>query len=390
MYYNTILIDLQRIHIPLLTCNLYPTNRKYCKQIMIENNSTTISTPQILEMEPYQISNTTERKVLILWSLTVLLTSLAGDSIILLATVKYNAIKQHKVIVAVMQHMAVSDLLQTIFRVLPTTVAFITDRWAMGDASCHAREYIEYFSTELTMVLTCALTTLKLLLVRYPLKTGPWSTRLGQKICCGMWVLVLCLYLPKLLGFFVHSGDTFRFNYLDYTCNHPQAGYLKSYVLISYFIVLLLSFVVVITTSALLLLSARRSAARQGERVRWEGITTVLLTVGVLLVSHLPWFVVCATDVVLRREHSPTAWRAVLYLQYLNITANFFVYSLSVRSFRHFLRQQAALLISVMRGSAANRQTNRQTPCHRPVHLAVELRENQSLSGQTRLNNNNI
>ena len=49
------------------------------------------------------------------WMGTVIFTSLSGDSIILLATIKYRAIKQHKVVIAVMQHMAVCDLLQTVF-----------------------------------------------------------------------------------------------------------------------------------------------------------------------------------------------------------------------------------------------------------------------------------
>ena len=38
----------------------------------------------------------------------------------------------------------------------------------------------------------------------------------------------------------------------------------------------------------LLLITAKNLAARRGERMRWVGMRTVLLTVGVLLVSFLP------------------------------------------------------------------------------------------------------
>ena len=85
-----------------------------------------------------------ERYILILWSLTVLLASLIGDIIILIATIKHGAIKQHKVIVTVMQHMAISDILQIVFRVFPVMLAFITDRWIWGELLCHLTENMTY------------------------------------------------------------------------------------------------------------------------------------------------------------------------------------------------------------------------------------------------------
>ena len=57
------------------------------------------------------IKDNAERQLLICWNITVLLTSLIGDSLILIGTIRYKAIKQHKVIVAVIQNMAVVDLL---------------------------------------------------------------------------------------------------------------------------------------------------------------------------------------------------------------------------------------------------------------------------------------
>ena len=92
----------------------------------------------------YGIKDDAEKYTLILWNLTVLLTSLIGDSLILIGTIKYNAIQQHKVIVAVMQHMAVSDLLQTVFRVFPTTVALVTNRWVFGEALCHVEDTVKW------------------------------------------------------------------------------------------------------------------------------------------------------------------------------------------------------------------------------------------------------
>ena len=80
------------------------------------------------------IKDDVERSVLIVWSVTVLLTSLIGDITILIATIKYNAINQHKVIVAIMQHLAVCDLLQAVLNVFPSILSFTADRWALVDS----------------------------------------------------------------------------------------------------------------------------------------------------------------------------------------------------------------------------------------------------------------
>ena len=78
------------------------------------------------------ITDNSERVIFIIWCVVVLISSIIGDGIILLATTKYKAIRLNKVIVVVIQHLAVSDLLYTVFNVLPTTVALFADGWVMG------------------------------------------------------------------------------------------------------------------------------------------------------------------------------------------------------------------------------------------------------------------
>jgi hypothetical protein len=59
----------------------------------------------------YGIKDDAERFILVLWNVTVLVASLSGDSIILIGTIKYNAIKHYKMVVAIIQHLAVSDIM---------------------------------------------------------------------------------------------------------------------------------------------------------------------------------------------------------------------------------------------------------------------------------------
>ena len=315
----------------------------------------------------YAINDGAERSILLLWSVTVLVASLTGDSIILVATIKYKAIKLHKVTVDVIKHLAICDLLQTLFRVLPVTLALITDSWITGEVLCHVEDNINYFCTGLTMILTCTMSTLKLLLVKYPLRTR--SSQLGNKVCVFVWVLMLAGYTPILAVNMIYLRETLYFSYWDYNCNYDDSSTTGSvpawyqwYCVICYFSVNIVSYTTLVVTSILLLVIAKKTAGRHGEGLRWEGVSVVLVTVGVFLVSYLPWVVVTGTWILGVQYHHKT-WRAMYHLQYLNIMANFFVYALTVRSFREFLKLRMAKLLSMMRSRSTDQRTNvRQGP----------------------------
>ena len=165
------------------------------------------------------IKNDAERSLLISWSLIVLLSSLIGDTIILIATIKYKAIILHKVIITVMQPMSVCDLIQTVFRVFPEHVALITDVWMMGELLCHVSYNISWVCNPVAVFMTSALTTLKLIVVKYPLRTGAWSTWLGHKVCSSVWLLVLGFYIPLLVAWGTYS--TSETQYTSATKNMP-------------------------------------------------------------------------------------------------------------------------------------------------------------------------
>ena len=300
----------------------------------------------------YGIRDDAERSLLILWNFTVIVLSLIGDSIILIATIKYKAIKLHKVIITVMQHMAVCDLIQTVFRVFPVTLAIISDRWILGELLCHVEENVSWACALLTSFLTCAMTTLKLIIVKFPLRSGAWSTISGHKICASLWLLALCWYTPLLVVRLFYIGDTLHFSYINYSCVYdclpPSVPtWLTWYLPISVAAFGILCYTTLIVTSVLLLIVASRAASRHGETLRWEGVTTVLLTFGVFFLSYLPfsvWLVTYLRGV----KYSSTSIRVMAYLTNLNVMANFLVYSLTVRSFRHFLKMKITELLSLM------------------------------------------
>ena len=62
-----------------------------------------------------------------------------------------------------------------------------------------------------------------------------------------------------------------------------------------------------------------------------------------------------------------TSMRAIVHLTNLNIMANFFVYSLTVRSFKHFLKTKISEVLSFMSMRLSTEEQRR--PHRRPVAL---------------------
>ena len=189
--------------------------------------------------------------------------------------------------------MAVCDM-QTVLKVLHSTTSLITDRWVRGEFLWHAVYHIRWMCAGVTILLTCGMTTLKLVIVKYPLRTGEWSSRLGHTIWRATWILGLCWYTPQLVMVMLYLRDTIHFTYTEYNCCYCLGWNLPSwsnfYGVISF--LLYTSFCCISTTllvsSTFLLVVAKRVASWHREPLRWEGATTVLLTVTVLLPSNSP------------------------------------------------------------------------------------------------------
>ena len=294
----------------------------------------------------FGIKDNSERYPLAMWLMTVVITSLIGDTIILIGTIKYKAIKQHKAIVATIQHMAIYDLLLCVLRVFPSGVAVIADRWVFGETFCHIEENVKYLGNTMTMFLTAILTTLKLVIVKYPLKAGTWASRLGHILCLIPLLISIGGSIPTLIvNMSKYIKPTIHFTYEKYDCDYqfpsPQhPAWFVRYNFVSGGVLMGITYPALVITSVLLLIVAKKVAAERGDMLRWEGVTTVLLTVVVFFISSLPMTVVLATNHVGVIKYSYTVRRVVVAIQYINIMANFFIYSLTLRSFRKFLRER--------------------------------------------------
>ena len=73
----------------------------------------------------FGMQNNAARHCWATYHIIVLLSSLIGDTLILVASFQKDAFKINKLIVTVIQHIAISDLAASIFGVLPAAVSLL-------------------------------------------------------------------------------------------------------------------------------------------------------------------------------------------------------------------------------------------------------------------------
>ena len=289
--------------------------------------------------EKYGIDSDAVRYTWAAYYLFVIASSWIGDSIILVASIKYKAIKLHRVVVGIIQHIAVCDLMLATVNALIRFVSLIAEDWVFGRSLCYVATYVHYFTKSASIFLICAMATFKVLLLKFPLTFRTTSTGAAHRICALCWVAALILPGAHLI---VDSTDEF-FNYVIYQCYFGFTSPIWSYLrpLLGCLIILPPS-VTIVAASIYLLVIANRVARAGKTSLNWQGTVTIILTAGIYILSYLPYFVSLIIESLVdkdtaRGEAFITFYRIALTLLSFNTFSNFFVYCLAVHSFRSFV-----------------------------------------------------
>ena len=169
----------------------------------------------------YKIEDLTERHILIGYRVFLCVSSLIGDSLILVGSLRYNAIKLHKILVIFVQHMAIADLLLTLFGIVPGAVSLAANDWILGDVMCYLNYFIKDTSALALYILTTAIATTKMLMIKYPLRAINFSTQAGHVAALFIWIASSSLPAAALLK----DNKSMYFDYLLYTCDYTCVRY---------------------------------------------------------------------------------------------------------------------------------------------------------------------
>ena len=204
----------------------------------------------------------------------------------------------------------------------------------------YVRFFLNYYTAAVSSVLVSVLTLGKVLLLKYPFRVGFMSARQAHRICVAIWVF--CIYVPGL-NLLIDREDV-SFDFRTYYCTYNYTSKIWKILLpFQAFIVLFLPNTIVITSTVILLRTAKRAAKDHRKSLRWQGIITVCLTAITFTVSFLPYNIYFMVQPFV---HMDPQNPGPFYLEYfriangfiiLHVLSNFFVYSLTVESFRSFL-----------------------------------------------------
>ena len=291
----------------------------------------------------YGIHDKTDRDLLAAYSWGIVLSCLVGDTLILVGSLRYKAIKLHKVLVVFIQYIAVADLAIAIFRVLPGAVSLTANEWVLGEFLCYF-EYCVTCSVGGTIcILVSALSLTKLLIVKYPLRAVSLSTGAAHFTVLGSLLYSMCLPLLSIIS----DKHGVYFNFLDYNCDYYSPSEDSIIPTITSALVGLSGVVtttITVVSSFMLIAIARNVAMRGPGELQWQGIVTVLLTAAAYLLSTLPGSVYLLGSYFVDPSQPEIFhfWRVYLYrfsafIAILNVLFNFYIYTLTLTSFREFL-----------------------------------------------------
>ena len=278
----------------------------------------------------------------------VALSSLLGDTTILIASIKYRAFNLHKCIVIIIQHISICDLMVIITYVIPKTISVFSNGWIIGDFLCSTLPYAVYFCYPTGTLLICIMTSTKLLMIKYPLRARTWSSNKAHFICTAVWISAS---IPPFMYILVDKNDDTSYLFRSYECGFNFSSNIWKWLtpLLST-IYLVIPNCVVLFTTVNLLITARRIARRGRENLRWEGIITTVLIASVNCISVLPYAIYRIADRNIKSLHNPQGFFQKEYVRistsflFLNTISNFYIYCFTLSSFREFLWSRIKLL----------------------------------------------
>ena len=210
----------------------------------------------------FGMKNDTERYLWAGWLAFVVVSSLLGDSLILIASIKYKAFNLHKMIVTFIQHIAVCDLLQSVGSIAPAMLSAIYNTGSSSRLIDCVRFFLAYYTVSCNSLFISTLALGKLLLIKYPLKLRSLSKMYAHKLCAGIWVI--CIYVPVL-----HLGidkDAVIFDYRVYfSCYRYTSSLWKILLPVNTLFFLVIPGVTVVVSTVLILRGKESSEKNPGK-----------------------------------------------------------------------------------------------------------------------------
>ena len=272
------------------------------------------------------------RYFLIVWCVATVVLCLCGNSIVLLATRRFKAIKLDEISVALIDNLSAADIGYTIVGVMPTIGAIVERRWVYGHTMCIVNKFLTNVFFNMTILLVVLLNASKLSCLLFPFHTTLRTTRNAIILTVTVWTGVISYSLFSTLA----SDPDVYFDTVSFQCwvnfgnRIPFGTILVGWMIFT-------DFVIVGTTVWLLVMVKRIT---EGTIVTKGGIAVIMVST-IFTIANLPAAVVMALKMIDSIHWSPVveAFCNIFstYIYYISNFSNPIIYYFSIKSFRQFI-----------------------------------------------------
>ena len=273
-----------------------------------------------------------EPEVIALWSALTLILSTVGSLIILIGSMRHQAIKLNIISTTLINHIAIADLGFAIFVNAPILLAVILKQWIFGDFHCQATEFLAQFFCFADFNMICAFAISKLLCLLYPLKS--WTPNQARLVALILWTVAAIPSIEHAV--FLKTGlQTYsNFTYGDvYHCTLVTDDGSDKVAMVDK----VQSVIMMVLPSGLMAGSAAWMLAivKRVRGLNRQAVFTIVLITAVYFVTCLPIGFLYLFDL-----HRYKSFRKFAYFTpFLNSSANAWIYYISIKSFRIYINR---------------------------------------------------
>ena len=277
------------------------------------------------------ISSPTLRWVFIVTGIIIVILGITGNTIVLIGSIRYQAIEMDRASIVLLENIAFADLLQTIVRYIPMLLTLCAERWVMGPVMCLVTSFVRFVPIGCEMLLIAATSCYRLHRILNPLNPQIGTVKLKLLIAAA-WVFTI--NWPLALSFDHSPGASYDPSRLlcfpGYNLTAEKSFDVEPIVgLINCFLPIFIT----IICNVVILATLARSRGRNS--INLKSLRTVLIICLTFVISYIPTLVFLIIGKKIRSP--PWMWIMLYYVQGINVVANPFIYTSTNNRFKLFM-----------------------------------------------------
>ena len=278
---------------------------------------------------------------LLTYNSLVILLGMVGNSLVLVGSVKYNAIRMEENSVILLEHVAAADVMATLFQFVPMMATLAAERWVLGKFLCYCGilRYIP-FCCEAMLIAIMSCHRVRVLASPLSYSTNPC---LLKKILCGVWIFYITslLCLTGIKPTIKYEPSHLNCSPFDWENTDSISNYLRILRMVSGIYLFLPAIITVIANIIILRLAYAGRSVRNstpGGAKSLKAVKTVALICWVYIVSYIPSVVLFALPVAGVTEIPHYVNLINMYTLSFNLIANPLIYSFTNKRFALFAK----------------------------------------------------